>query len=255
MVTFAELRSARPQGYRRAAQAWLAFVAAVERQAGEVAASGSNLAGGWTGSAGGAAVQHLAAISHALTDRAARAGAVPGILTNHAREIDAAQATVERVLAAAAGTPIRVDRGGRVSLSPLVALQPVLLPLWLRLANELQELIDRTVVAASAVDEATARRLWAAMPPHAVGIHQYGRQRLLHVGELSGDRRHAVKMHVEESALPWDVIRHVLPFRAASAVRPPQTLGAQIALQFRARPVAEVRRPQPRNPAIYDRAP
>jgi hypothetical protein len=165
VVTFAELRQARPQTYRRAAVAWTALVGALEEQCGVVAGGGAGLGHGWSGAAAGAAAGRLSVLGGDLGDGAATAGRIPRILDEHAGQVEAAQATVERVLAAIAATPIRVSVAGTAGLSPAAYAVPALVPLWWRLAGQVQAVLDAAVQRATAADTAAAGRLRALLPP------------------------------------------------------------------------------------------
>jgi len=164
VVTFAELRQARPETYRRAAQAWAALVEVVDEQGVVVRGRGAELGYGWSGAAGRAATTHLGRLARECGDGAARAGEIPAILDAHAAQVAAAKATLDHVVAATSGTPIRVSPAGAVSLSPMAHLIPALVPLWQRLAGQVQTVIDIAVERATATDASTTSRLHAALP-------------------------------------------------------------------------------------------
>jgi Alpha/beta hydrolase len=168
VVTFAELRQARPESYRRAAQAWATLVEIIAEQGGVVASRGTALGDGWGGAAADAATAHLGRLGGELGDGAARAGQIPGILNEHAAQVEAAKATLQHVVAVTAATPIRVGPSGTVGLSPLAYAVPALVPRWQGLAAQVQAVIDGAVQRATAADATTTSRLNAALPAEPV---------------------------------------------------------------------------------------
>ena len=168
MVTFAEVRQARPETYRRAAQAWAQLVEAIDEQGVQVRNRGAALAFSWSGAAGQAATGHLDELAGEFGAGATRAGEIPTILDEHAARVAAAKVTLDRTVAAVAGTPILISPAGAVSLSPQAYRVPALVPLWQRLASQVQTVIDGAVREATAADTSTTSRLNAVLPTTAV---------------------------------------------------------------------------------------
>ncbi len=164
MVTFADLRQAQPDTYRRAALAWTSLAEVIGTQGGAVTSRGGELATAWTGAAADAAGGHLTLLAEEFGAGAERAGQIPAVLDAHAAAVASARATVDLVVAVVAPTPVRISETGAVSLSPAAYAVPSMLPLWQALALQARTMIDGAVQQATAADATATGRLNGLLP-------------------------------------------------------------------------------------------